>query len=318
MFSQIRYDRSRTLVCATALLAGLALTACGDDGNDNNLTPDATVDAPPQPDAPQGLQISLVEGGNFMGPESARWDSGNEVWYVSNFGEAFMAADQPGWIARLGADGTLMDEQWVADLGTPVGMAILDGSLYVADSGSIVVIELATGQVSDTIAVPNAMFLNDVAAGNGQIYISDTFANIIYSLTPGGQPEVLVEGANLDFPNGLYVRGNELIIGALGDLNDDNNLGSLLTYSFDTGEVTALGTLEGRLDGVEADGQDLLVTDFTGKLYRVTAAGDDELIADLAADYGFTSAADLGWDPARRMIAMPDLSGNQVGTFTIP
>jgi hypothetical protein len=308
---------SSSALCAMILSLGLslALAACG--GDDDNMSPDAANDATTPDAPPTGLQVSFVQNGNFVGPESARWDSTNYVWYVSNLGEAFGAADQPGWITRLNADGTVADEKWVAELGTPVGMALLDNSLYVADSGSILAIDVASREVSEPIAVPGAAFLNDVAVGNGKIYVSDTFGNKIYELTPGEQPVVLVEGAQLDFPNGLYVRGNELIIAALGDLDDDNNPGSLMTYSLETGELTALGTLEGRLDGVEADGQDLLVTDFTGKLYRVKPTGEYDLIADLVTDHGFTSTADLGWDSARRMIVMPDLSGNQVGTFSI-
>lgn len=306
-----------------AMILSLGLAACGDNISPDQTTPDAT----PRPDAPEtdapapGLEVTFVEGGNFIAPESARWDSVNQVWYVSNFGEPFGAPPeelQPGWIARLEADGTVREEQWVANLGSPVGMAILDGNLYVADGGSILVIDIATGTVSDTILITGAMFLNDVAAGNGKIYVSDTFGNAIHEITPGQPPVLLVEGPELDFPNGLYVRENELVIAALGDLNDETNLGSLMTYSFDTGELTPIGTLEGRLDGVEVDGEDLLVTDFTGKLYRVDATGASELIADLVTDHGFMSTADLGWDPDRRMIAMPDLLGNQVGTFTIP
>jgi YVTN family beta-propeller protein len=307
---------SSRALCAMILSLGLA--ACGDDDN-NNMNPDAAINPDAPIDAPpDGLQVTWVQDGNFMGPESARWDSANQFWYVSNLGEAFGAEDQPGWITRLNADGTVADEKWVADLGTPVGMAILGGSLYVADSGSILVIDIATAEVTDTIAVPGAAFLNDVAAGNGKIYVSDTFGNKIYELTPGEEPVVLIDSAELDFPNGLYVRGNELVIAALGDLDDDNNLGSLMTLSLETSEITALGTLEGRFDGVEADGQDLLVTDFSGKLYRIKPTGDYDLIVDLVADHGFMSTADLGWDSARRMVVMPDLSGHQVGTFTIP
>jgi hypothetical protein len=305
----MRVRTTSRALCATILSLGLGLAACGDDGNTD-----------PEPDAPpNGLQVTLVQGGNFAGPESARWDSANNVWYVSNLGEAFGAEDQPGWITRLNADGTVADEKWIADLGTPVGMAILGGSLYVADSNAIKIIDIATATVTETINVPGAAFLNDVAAGNGKIYVSDTFGNKIYEFTPGEQAaQLLVEGAELDFPNGLYVRQNELVIAALGEFGNDNDLGSLMTYAFDGGEITPLGTLEGRFDGVEADGQDLLITDFTGKLYSVKSTGEYTLIVDLVADHGFMSAADLGWDPARRMVVMPDLSGFQVGIFTIP
>ena len=48
-----------------------------------------------------------------------------------------------------------------------------------------------------SFAVPGAMFLNDVSAANGQIYVTDTAGDAIYSYTPGGQPELLVQDVAL-------------------------------------------------------------------------------------------------------------------------
>lgn len=295
------------LTMTTMILAVALVTGCGDDGDDGGAA-----------DAAVGLQVTFIEGATFDGPESVRWDATNQVWYVSNFGEAFMEPNEPGWITRIAADGTVMEDQWATGLSTPLGMAIVDGTLYVADSSSLVAINTADGMITDTIAVPVAVFLNDVTAYNGTVYVSDTVGNAIYSYTPGGAVEIVVQDAALDGPNGLYVGDGYIVIAAAGDFNDLQDSGSFLHYDMASGEITALSDLVGTLDGLAKDGDDYLVTDFAGAMYRIMPDGSYETLIEDAAELGFMSTADFDWDPVTRTVAIPDLSGNQVGVFTLP
>ncbi|AGP34290.1 hypothetical protein [Sorangium cellulosum] len=51
------------------------------------------------------------------------------------------------------------------------------------------------------------------------------------------------------------------------------------------------------------------MSDWTsGKVFRVSADGTWTVAYDLAADHGVASAADIGFDPERRILCVPDLN----------
>lgn len=298
-----------------ALALGLGAAACGDDGG--GTTPDAqpAPDAAPEP----GPTVTLVAG-SFIGPESAQWDSARSVWYVSHFGQnvdlSGQTPDEPGYISRIAADGTVMDERWVSLDGDFIGIAVLGDKLYAARTPHLVEIDIATGEVV-LIEIPNAGFLNDVAVGDNVVYLSDTISNIIYRYVPGGQPEVFSQDPALLGPNGLLVDGEQVLVATVGAF-PPNGTGGL--FALDAGgSATRIGELTGNLDGMEKVGDAYLVSEFDGTLYLVLPDGTTEVVADLSqAEFGLMSTADIGYDPDSGAVMIPDLAGNNVYLFTWP
>src|SRR5262245_17751664 len=79
----------------------------------------------------------------------------------------------------------------------------------------IVAVDVASGRVSKT-KVKDAKFLNDVAVGtDGTVYVSDLMGNKIYTLN-AGKVSVFAEGEDLEYPNGLLVEGESLVVGGWG------------------------------------------------------------------------------------------------------
>ena len=328
----IRYLRTPILVAFVAA----SLLACGDDGGDDGGDVDAAnnVDASTETDggdsdagdgdagatdARRSLRVEWVANANLVSPESAVWDSTNQVWYISNIGQPLVGPSQPGFITRLDADGTVMDPNpWVSGLGDPKGMAILGGELYVADNQSVVVIDIAGGTVDRTVQITGSLFLNDVAAGPAEVYISDTQGNAIYRLQPDDQFAVFVQDDKLDSPNGIVVEQDRLVVASVGPFAEPNTLAPLQEVALDDQEVTRIGTLEGKLDGIEPFAGGYLVTDFRGQVYQVAADGSHSLLIDLMFEHSLLSTADLGFDPVRQMAMIPDLSASAAVYFTIP
>lgn len=273
-------------------------------------------------DAPEEITLTEIAG-SFVAPESAVWDPDNRVWYVASFGQDVgmdqQVPDAPGYISRVAADGTVLEERFVERDGDFLGMGILDGILYVGHGLDLIAVDLADGTV-DTVGVPGAVFLNDVAVGNGAVYISDTVVNTIFRYEPGGQPEVFSQDPALIAPNGVFVDGDTLIVGTIGAFPPDpTKLGAL--YEVDaTGTANRLGTLEGVFDGVEKVGDRYLVTEFNGPLYLVEpGTGDSELLVDVTeAPHGLASAADFGIDTATGSVLLTDLFGDKAFLFTLP
>jgi len=102
-----------------------------------------------------------------------------------------IAEDGYGWLTRLDKNRKITANRWVEGLDAPTGMASFDGHLYVADRGVLVKIHIKSGEIIEKIELPGARFPNDVAAAdNGDIYVSDTYENIIYKLDRNENLEV--------------------------------------------------------------------------------------------------------------------------------
>lgn len=250
----------------------------------------------------------------FDNPESAYWDAPSQSWYVSNVSGEENVKDGKGWISRLDASGKVLKDRWVDGLNSPHGIRVRGRTLYVSDIDQLVVIDMRNARVKARIDAPGARFLNDVAVGPaGEVYVSDTLESAVYRCT--SKCEVFLKTEKLEDPNGLLVEGNRLIVATWGIITDPATFatktpGRLLAVDLKTRAITALGDGKplGNLDGLERDGADYLVTDFmAGKLFRVSKSGAATLVKD-----GFKNSADIGYDAARRLVAVPEMGGAAV------
>ena len=277
-----------------------------------------------------GMAARAHTGGTVTGfenPESAPWDSATGFFYVSNMGPGPidpLGRAPDGYISRISSSGRLETAKWVTGLRSPKGIHRWGDALLVADVGQLVVVDVAAAKIRTTIDLDamGAKFPNDVTVDDrtGDAYISDTGRDAIYRLPAGSsKPEVWLESAALENPNGLYLDGDKLMVAGYGKDPDGDGPaargpGRVLVVDMATKAVTPLGNMAplGNLDGIEKLGADWIVTDNTGHVWRVTADGKASELAKIA------NAADLGVRRADRLAAVPTLADNTVEFLTIP
>ena len=275
------------------------------------------------------LTTTVMAGGNGLeklwevdglnNPESVVYDPVNEVLYVSNVNGAPNEKDGNGFISKISLAGETIDNQWITGLDAPKGLAIANNKLYTADIDTLVEIDIPSSTISNRYTVDDAKFLNDVAAGqHGQIFVSDMVMNRIHSLDRG-EFSIWLESPGLLNPNGLYVRGNNLIVGAWGVMTDGFNTeipGHMLRVSLADKSIHTIGdgSPVGNLDGVEEDKDgSFYVTDWiAGKLFHISPAGQTELL--LTLEQGM---ADLALLPDKGLILLPMMMNNKLLAYRI-
>lgn len=247
------------------------------------------------------------EAKGFANPESALPDVKAGLIYVSNVNGAADAKDGNGFISKVSLDGTTVDLNWSTGMNAPKGLALAGGKLYAADIDELVEIDAKDGKVLNRYPAKDAKFLNDTTAdASGAVYVSDMATNTIWRLS-GGKLEIFVRDAKLENPNGLLAEGDQLRIAAWGSMSDNSaarSAGHLLSLTLADKSISRLGKSEltGHLDGLEPLGNgDYIVSDwFTGEVFKSKADGTAEKLLDLGQ-----GSADLGYDPASRMLYMP-------------
>jgi hypothetical protein len=265
--------------------------------------------------SPLLLAVSVLRtAAGFQAPESVYWDPGSRSWFVSNVAGKENEKDGKGWISRLDGNGNVVQERWVEGLSSPHGIRVGGRTLYVADIDMLAVIDLPTARIRTRIPAPGARFLNDVAIGpDGEVYVSDTLTDTIYRCSKAC--DVFVKSGRLEGPNGLLVDGGRLIVATWGAITDPATFatkvpGRLLQVDLKTKQVTPVGNGRplGNLDGLEKRGSGYLVSDFNaGKLYFVSASGAARVLKS-----GFRESADIGYDPSRNLVAVPQMASGTV------
>lgn len=257
-------------------------------------------------------------------PESVLYDAANDRYLVSNINGTPFAADDNGFISELSPDGQTKKLKFIdgaaADvtLNAPKGMAIVGGTLYVADISVVRQFDLATGAAKGEIKVDGAAFLNDVAAtADGGVVVTDTsvdekFASLgndaIYKIGADGKVSTVIKDKALGGPNGVSVAAD----------------GTLWVVSFSSGEIAAVDAKgvkqpgqklpKGQLDGIEAlAGGDYLVSSWEGgAVYRGKPGGEWKPVAE-----NLKAPADIGVDSKRGWLLIPLFTENMVHSAAI-
>ena len=212
----------QTIVFIAAACAALA--ACTPEPESPTAeSPPAAPTAPP-PAAPAALpgqsttDIITAERGGFI-PEGIEYDEDNGRFLTGSLAE--------GTIFVIERDGRVVPFIRDADLVSSVGIEVDEDRdrLLVANSDRAVfgdqnatghaklgVYNLMTGErlamvdVGATVGAPARYFANDVTVdGEGNAYVTDTFANAIYRVTPAYEPSILHRFT--DLPQGVQLNG---------------------------------------------------------------------------------------------------------------
>ncbi len=261
------------------------------------------------------------ESSKAYGPECVFVDAKAGVFYVTNGNNDATKKDGDGYVSKHSlADGKVIAEKWTTGLSAPKGMDAANGRLFVADVDELVEINLEDGSVVAKHAAPGAKLINDVAIDSkGAVYTSDTMGNTIYRLADG-KFEAWLKDDTLAGPNGLLVEGDNLIVNTWGVLSGDgwktSTPGQLYSVSLADKSITALGKGKpfGNLDALQplGDGSYLVGDFWVGKVFKFAADGTITEVMSLAQ-----GTADFGYDPATKMVYIPNMMANTITAYKL-
>jgi sugar lactone lactonase YvrE len=281
------------------------------------------------PLSPAKGPVRLATVGGFAIPESARWDPGQRVWFVSNINVGPMK-DGNGFISRLAADGRVDSLRFIESgrngvtLHAPRGMALVGDTLWVADIDAVRGFHRRTG---DPLAIVDlsrlgALLLNDIAATpDGSLYMTDTGVQFDSAgnrqhtgpdrvfRVGGGRPSVALEGDWLGQPNGVTWDpiGQRLLLAPVaGD-------STLQQWTATAARPAPIARGPGRYDGVEVlpDGRILVASWNDSTVSEVVGRELRPLIR------GVPTPADIGVDPERGVVAIPILQEDRVELWAL-
>jgi sugar phosphate isomerase/epimerase len=260
---------------------------------------------------------------NLDAPESCYFDNGSKAWYVTSLGGGGVPLEKDGfgWITKLDREGKILKSRWVEGLDAPTGMTSFGNTLFVVDKGVLVEIDIPSAKIIRRVVLKGAQFANDVAvAPNGDVYISDTFTDTIYRLPYKGELEVFFSSKDLEYPNGLWVDGNSLIIATWGPMTDratfaTSRKGTLKKLNLKTKQLEKIGKGApiANFDAVVKYGKYYYGSEWVdGKLLRIDQKGNVKVLLT-----GYNQFADFGVDQERGILMMPEMSSNRVFTINI-
>ncbi len=238
-------------------------------------------------------------------PESVLFVKGANNLYVSNINGKPGEKDGNGYITLISTNGKIENIHWVTGLHAPKGMGLYKNKLYVADIDAVAVINIATKKIEQRIEIPNAVFLNDIAIDSkGNVFVSDTKTGKVHKIT-NNVTTVYVD--SLKSPNGLLCKGSNLYVLSNGSLYKYNQQKKQETISigFDTST-----------DGIEADGNNFIVSCWSGIIYYVNGNdGTWEILLNTKAEKSNT--ADIGYDEQKKIIYVPTFFKNKVAAYKL-
>ena len=245
-------------------------------------------------------------------PESTHYVEAEDAIFVANIVGGELEKDGEGWISKVSPEGEIIEAKWVEGLNAPHGMRATQDTLWVADIDEIVGIDLDEAKITQRIPIPGAEFLNDLdITADGTIFVSDTSTNEIYQVTPEGNVSTFAPEVEKEFPNGLLIQDDKLLVAAWGNIINPDTFetdvpGNVFQLDLNSGEKTLITNKPlGNLDGIESDGKgNLLVTDFFGKLYRLDPTNGE--VEELEIDSEFS--ADIAVIPQQNLVIVPDFA----------
>ena len=317
----MRLDRNgwRALV----MVAALGAAACGREKEQPKAAKGPVIDST----AP-GRTASVT---GFKTPESARYDSAADVFYVSNINGSPDAKDGNGFISRMKPDGTIDSLELIAGgrdgvtLNAPKGLALVGDTLWVADIDVVRAFNVRTGAMVATVDLSSfhALFLNDICVGgDGALYITDTGVRMkngamdhvaggdrIFRIDAAHHATIALASDSLQWPNGITwdPSGKRFIVVPYAKVPQ------ILAWRPGTPQPVIIGYGPGQYDGVEllADRR-LIVTSWADSTVTIRDGNVRTAIRDLP------SPADIGIDTRRMHIAVPLLTKDRVDIITIP
>jgi sugar lactone lactonase YvrE len=283
------------------------------------------------PAAPANGFTKVRETRGLDSPESAVYDSAQDVWYVSNIVGDAATKDHRGFISRLKGDGTMDSLHFIqsgnngAILDAAKGLALHGDTIWVADIDVARAFDKSTGKPLATVDFRpfKALMLNAIAVGpDGHVYITDTAIRMqngqpqhvgpdrIFVIGAGRKPAVAVQDSAMDGPNGISWDASHkrfLVVGFMGP--------AITTWTPGDRSVKRLTSGVGRFDGNEvlADGRALISSWADSSLYVLSGDSLTKVIAG-----SLPTPADLHVNSTTMEVAIPLSSQNEVVFYKVP
>ena len=287
------------------------LAACG------GSQPSTTSTAPAIPVATP-VTAGWTATAGIQTPESVYVDPVSGYIFTSQINGAPDGRDGNGSIVKLNGDGSVVSATFVTGLNAPKGLRACLGTLWTADLNEVVGVDVRDGAVKARVAIPDATFLNDVeCTTDGTVYVSDMLGNRVYAVKDG-VASVFLDSDVLDYPNGLLVDGDRLVVANWGKPEADFTTkvpGRLAAFTFATKTKTMIGAESfGNIDGVESDGRGgYILSDYlTGTITRVSPAGEGTLVRQFRP-----GTADIGYVASKGILLVPHMNENQVAAYDV-
>jgi hypothetical protein len=224
----------------------------------------------------------LWEARGLQAPESVVFDAGRGQFYVSNmatFGDGETAHD--GFVARVSADGKLLEEKWVTGLDNPKGLALVNGRLYAGDDVYLWEIDIAAGKIVGKYAPEDGPgdFNDCTADPAGNVYVCSGRLETVFRLHEGKfEAWYKLDRAKTGGLNGLLAEKDRLLLGgwSLRGADGKEQLGHISTVAYADKALGRIGRVPvAHIDGLEPDGAGgYSVCDWqTGDVVHVSADG---------------------------------------------
>lgn len=237
-------------------------------------------------------------------PESVLADVKSATLYVALIDGQPWEADGKGGVGKMSMDGKKNNATWITGLNAPKGMGKIGNRLYVADINEVVVINIEAGKIEKKIKIDSAQGLNDITVTDkGVVYVSDSKMATVWQLK-NDKPVLYLR--NMAGINGLKAVNNDLyILSGKSFVKADANK-----------KITKVAELEQGGDGLEPIGNgDFIATSWGGWIYYVHANGHVETLLNTSVEKKNT--ADIGYDPAKRIVYVPTFFGKQVVAYQL-
>ncbi len=291
------------------------LTACG--GPQPSETAATQTAAPAIPVA-ASVTAGWTTSDAIQTPESVYFDPASGYIFTSQINGAPDGRDGNGAIVKLNGDGSVVSATFVTGLNAPKGLRACLGTLWTADLNEVIGIDVRDGAIKSRVGIPDAKFLNDVECTNdGAVYVSDMMGNRVYVVRDGAA-SVFLDSDVLDYPNGLLVDGDRLVVANWGKPEADFTTkvpGQLTAFTFSNKTRTLVGSASyGNIDGIESDGRGgYIVSDYLkGTIMRISATGENTLVRQFKA-----GAADIGYVASKGILLVPHMNENQVASYDV-
>jgi len=252
-------------------------------------------------------------------PESAYVDPASGFLFISSIEGQPTEKDGKGHIVKATTDGKVVAPAWVTGLNAPKGLRSYKGTLWVADIDEVIGIDIAGGKITSRVKPAGAQFLNDIATGpDGTVYASDTMLSRIYAVKDG-KASIFADGPDLEWPNGLLVDGDRLIVAGWGKPEADFSTkvpGRVFALDLKTKKKTLITpNPSGNFDGLESDGKGgYLATDYqAGKLVQISPKGEIRLLRQF-----MPGTADIFFIPKSNLVIVPHMNDNKVSAYDVP
>jgi len=281
------------------------LNACSETNNQTNAGKTSSdVDSRKDVDT---LRFIKETPSVFKTPESVKYDKTKDILYVANINGKPTEKDGNGFISKLNIEGQIIDLKWITELNAPKGMGIFDDKLYVTDIDELVEISISEGKITHRFSAKDAEFLNDIDIDkNGNIYVSDMFAGKIWMLK-NNTFEIWLDSEELIGPNGLFVKGENLLIGTKT---------KILSVNLKSKKINNLIENTGSIDGLEFSGDDkYLFSDWSGHVYIAKAGGEKKLLLNTSEKK--INAADIEFIRDKQLLLIPTFYHHTVSFYKL-